>query len=406
MKQAASSATSSSEHIAGSRPNQIYFDNHATTPVDPRVAKVVNRFMVEEFGNPSSTDHAYGDRANTAVEKAREQVAHLVGASSEEVYFVSGATEGINLVLQGLARGLKTRKLRVAVSAIEHRAVLDTCEGLSKLGIADLTWLRVDGRGRLDLEHLARVSDKVDVVCVMWANNEIGTINPMVEIAEIAAAGGAVVFSDATQAAGKIPISVSGTGVQFLTLSGHKMYGPKGVGAAIIPRQAVIEPLLFGGGQQRGLRPGTLNLPGIAGLGEASEILESDMEEDRVRTTDLRDQLEKELKRRIPDLVLNGDLESRLPGNLHLSIPNTPNSAIVGRVRDRLAVSTGSACSSGAVGPSHVLRAVGMAPALSMGAIRIGIGKFNTISEVDRASELLVESAMAVRSALGISVKT
>lgn len=385
-------------------PRRIYFDNHATTPVDQRVARVVNGFMLEAFGNPSSTDHVYGDCANAAVENARDQIARLVGASVEEVYFVSGATEGANLILQGLARSMSPRKLRIAVSPTEHRAVLETCQALGRLELAEVTFLRVDRRGRLDLEHLGKVANTVDVVCVMWANNEIGTVNPMAEVAEIAAEGGAVVFSDATQAVGKIPVSASDSGVQFLSLSGHKMYGPMGIGAVIVPRRARIDPLFFGGGQQRDLRPGTLNVPGIAGLGLACDLLCSEMEEDARRVASLRDELEERLTASIPDLVVNGDIESRLPGNLHISISRTPNSAVVARVRDRLAVSTGSACSSGAVGPSHVLRAIGMADELSMGAIRIGLGKFNTRAEVCHGAELLIESTRTVRSAFSGSV--
>jgi len=370
----------------------IYLDYHATTPVDPRVASVVMEYMQTEFGNASSIDHIYGDRADRIVKQAAKQVADLVGAVPREVIFTSGATESINLVLQGLPqKSPSSHKLKIAVLPVEHKAVLDTCHALTKKGIAEMILLKVDRQGKLDLKHLETTcSQDIDLICVMAANNEIGTIYPVPEIGAIARKYNIPFLCDATQSVGKIPINFRDSGITYLALSGHKMYAPKGIGALILRKGYRLEPLIYGGGQQKGIRAGTLNVAGIAGLGEACRLRQLEMEQDEHEIAIKRDRLQSLLLESIPELVINGDRLNRLAGNLHISIPNIPNKAIIARIRDQLAISTGSACSSGVELASHVLQAINLPSNLIEGALRISIGKFTTDAEIDRAANILI----------------
>ncbi len=405
----------------------IYLDYHATTPVDRRVADRVYHFMTREFGNASSVDHDWGDRAATAVQQAAQQVAELIGASPREIIWTSGATESINLAIQGslppLARsgrgvGLR-RELRrersaeqrsaergegnhrIALLPLEHKAVLDTCRALEKQGWAELIYLDVDSQGRVDLNHLEQVcANGLSLLCVMAANNEIGTIYPIQQIGQIAQRYNTPFLCDGSQAVGKIPIQFKEWGITYLAVSAHKLYGPQGVGALVVRRGYHLEPLIFGGGHQQGMRSGTLNVPGIVGLGEACRLRSLEMADDERAIAAKRNLLQKLLVEKIPELTINGDLNSRLNGNLHISIGGVPNSAVIARVRSKLAISTGSACSSGVETPSHVLQALKLPSHLVDGALRVGVGKFTTEKEIYQAAEILTNTIALIRSVI------
>ncbi|MGQ9869573.1 cysteine desulfurase family protein [Leptodesmis sp.] len=393
--------------------SQIYLDYHATTPVDPRVAQKVLQYMTEEFGNASSTDHEWGDRAKAAIKQAAQQVADLIGASPREIIWTSGATESINLAIQGsllsplsrLKRGVGGEGThRIGLMPIEHKAVLDTCRALEKRGWAELVYLRVDSKGRLDMEHLEQVcAEGLSLLCVMAANNEIGTIYPIQKIGQIAQRYNVPFLCDGSQAVGKIPIQFEEWGITYLAISAHKLYGPKGVGALVVRSGYHLDPLIFGGGHQRGMRSGTLNVPGIVGLGEACQLRSLEMEEDERAIAIKRDNLQTLLLEKISGLVVNGDIDHRLAGNLHVSIPDIPNSTIIARVRHQLAISTGSACSSGVEAPSHVLPALNLPEDTVDGALRIGLGKFTTAEEIEQAATILSTAAYQVREFLTIS---
>ncbi len=371
-------------------PKPIYLDYHATTPTDPRVASLMLHYLTEEFGNASSTDHEWGDRAEAAIKQAAKQVTDLIGASPREILWTSGATESINLAIQGSLAPNPTKPNRIALMPIEHKAVLDTCRALEKRGWAELVYLRVDSRGRLDLEHLEQVCARgVSLLCVMAANNEIGNIYPIQKIGQIAQHYGIPFLCDGSQAVGKIPIQFEAWGITYLAISAHKFYGPKGVGALVVRKGYNLEPLIFGGGHQRGMRSGTLNVPGIAGLGEACQLRLLEMAQDEMEIAVKRDCLQALLQENIPDLVVNGDVNNRLAGSLHISIPNVPNKAIIARIRHQLAISTGSACSSGVEAPSHVLKAIEMDESLIMGALRISLGKFVSDDDVKLANQII-----------------
>lgn len=388
----------------------IYLDYHATTPVDRRVADHVYHSMTEGFGNASSTDHEYGDRADAAVQTAAKQVADLIGASPKEIIWTSGATESINLAIQGSlpaplscsGRGAGGEgKHRIALLPVEHKAVLDTCQALEKQGRAELIDLKVDTKGRIDLDDLEQVcAEGLSLLCVMAANNEIGTIYPIQAIAQIAQRYNIPLLCDGSQAVGKIPVHFEEWGITYLALSAHKLYAPKGVGALVVRRGYYLKPLLFGGGHQQGMRSGTLNVPGIVGLGEACRLRQLEMAEDEREIARKRDRLQTLLLDKIPDLIINGDTESRLAGNLHISMLGIPNSAVIARVRSQLAISTGSACSSGIETPSHVLRAIGLSAEAIEGALRIGIGKFTTDQEIDQAATILADAVDQIRALL------
>jgi cysteine desulfurase len=375
----------------------IYLDYHATTPVDRRVADRVYQAMTLEFGNASSIDHEYGDRAEAAVNQAAKHLSNLVGASPREIIWTSGATESINLAIQGSLPPNPVKPYRIALLPLEHKAILDTCQIYEQRGWAELIYLEVDSQGRPNLDRIEQVcAQGLSLLCVMAANNEIGTIYPIDQIGEIAQKYQIPFLSDASQAIGKIEIDFSNWGITFLAISGHKLYAPKGIGALVVRKGTRLQPQIFGGGHQRGLRSGTLNVPGIVGLGEACRLRQAEMAADETAIAAKRDRLQSRLSNAIPNLVINGDLEHRLAGNLHISIPGVPNSAVIARIRHQLAISTGSACSSGVEAPSHVLRALQLPEDLVTGALRIGIGKFTTDEEIDRAAEILINHARTI----------
>ena len=371
--------------------NLIYLDYHSTTPVDLRVAEKVYDYMVNNFGNASSVDHIFGDKALQAVKKAKQQIAQLINSSPQEIIFTSGATESINLVIQGLIRQISLPQLpRIIVSPVEHKAVIDTCQAMVKQGLAEIIWLKVDNRGRINLNHLEKICRQgADLLCVMAANNEVGNIYPIDIIGTIAQRYKIPFLCDGSQAVGKIPLNFQDWGITFLTISGHKLYAPKGIGALVIKKGHHLQPLIYGGGHQNGLRSGTLNVSGIVGLGEACYLRQLEMEKDEKAIASLRNKLQSQLQAKIPNLVVNGDIDNRLAGNLHISLPEIPNSAIIARIRDKLAISTGSACSSATVSPSHVLRAMNLDEELIEGALRIGIGKFTTEKEIDKTTTII-----------------
>jgi cysteine desulfurase len=381
----------------------IYLDYHSTTPVDSRVANLMLHYMTTAFGNASSIDHTYGDEAERAVSQAAKHIAKLVGASPKEVIFTSGATESINLAIQGsiTAENSSQTQFRIAILPVEHKAVLDSCYALDKKGLAEVLVLGVDSKGSLCLEHLEQVcASGLSLLCVMAANNEIGNIYPLREVGSIAQKYGIPFLCDASQAVGKIPINLEEWGITYLAISAHKLYGPKGSGALVVRKGHHLEPIFFGGGHQKGLRSGTLNVPGIVGLGEACRLRQLEMFEDERASAALRDNLQNLLLEKIPGLVVNGDISCRLAGNLHISIPDVPNTAIVARVRSQLAISTGAACTSGVEAPSHVLQAMRLPESLIEGALRIGVGKFTTSLEIEQAAKILANAVNQARQAM------
>ncbi len=389
----------------------IYLDYHATTPVDPRVLKQMLPWFSKSFGNPSST-HSVGSEASQAVKAASLQVAELCGAMirpgvSHTVVFTSGATESINLGLKGYVQRHQPegRPFKLGVMGLEHKAVLDSCKSLQQAGLAEIRPLQVDACGRLDLDDLKTAcSEGLDLLVIMAANNEIGTLYPLAEIGKIAAEHQVAVFCDASQAAGKVPLDFENWGLTMLALTAHKFYGPKGTGALIVRKGTQLSAQIHGGGHQQGLRSGTLNVPGIVGLGEASALRKLEMGEDEVRIANLRDKLQTLLQAAIPGLIVNGAEEARLAGNLHISLPNTPNDALVAQVAKDLAFSTSSACTSGLEASSHVLCAVAMKPELQRGALRLSLGKQTTEAEVTRAAELLIAAYSRLQEKLAEKV--
>ena len=378
----------------GSSPS-IYLDHHATTPVDPRVAKVVLHAMTEAFGNANSADHQFGETAAALVANARESVALLAGADVLDVRFTSGSTEAIRLAVMHAHAKRPKAVLRVAMTRVEHRAVLDAVANAARTGLVEFRWIDVDDQARVSLDSIGEaLTAGVDLLCVMAANNEVGTVYPISTIAAQAHSARAAVLVDATQAAGRLPLKAREWGIDYLAISAHKLYGPKGVGALIAPGAArEAADSLFG-------YAGTPNVPGISGFGEACRLRCLEMGEDESRIAALRDYLESTLLASIDDLVVNGDRNHRLSHNLHVSVPGVPNDAVVARLRRTVAISTGAACSSGAQTPSHVLRAMGLPAPLQEGALRMGLGKFNTRDEIDRAAAEIANAISAVRSHL------
>ncbi|MBD2498148.1 cysteine desulfurase family protein [Nostoc sp. FACHB-280] len=380
--------------------NIIYLDYHSTTPVDPRVAEKVMYYMTTAFGKANSVDHDYGNAAAKAVKQARQQIADLINASPKEIIFTSGATESINLVIQGqISTSLdyqiaqQNTPAKIIVSPVEHKAVIDTCKALVKKGLAEIIWLKVNQQAQIDLEYLEKVcADGAALLCVMAANNEVGTIYPIKKIGAIASSHNIPFLCDASQAVGKIPLNFQDWGITYLAISGHKLYAPKGVGVLVVRKNNLLPPMIYGGGHQQGLRSGTLNVPGIVGVGEACRLRRLEMEQDENAIAILRNQLQNQLQAAIPELVVNGDLNNRLSGNLHISIPDISNTAIIARVRQQLAISTGAACSSGVVAPSHVLQAMHLPENIIDGSLRIGLGKFTTQAEVEKASCILINT--------------
>jgi cysteine desulfurase len=380
-----------------SRP--VYLDYHATTPVDRRVLDAMLPFFTEQFGNPNSRQHAFGWDAEKAVDAARAQVAALINASPGEIFFTGGATESNNLAIKGIAARLRDRGTRIVTAATEHKSVLDTCRKLREQGY-DVHVVPVQQDGIIDLDALSgAVTTDTILVSVMAANNEIGTVQPLGEIAAIAHECGALLHTDAAQGAGKIPLDVHAMGIDLLSLTGHKMYGPKGCGALFVAkRKPKLLPVaqLDGGGQELGVRSGTLNVPGIVGLGAAAEICREEMPRESARLSALRDRLFTGL-RELDGVRLNGPApDRRLPHNLHVSFDDIEGEALLMALGD-LAVSTGSACSSGSQAPSHVLQAIGAADDGAGASIRFGLGRATTDGEIDFAAERVITVVQALR---------
>jgi cysteine desulfurase len=381
----------------------IYLDHHATTPCDPAVVAAMLPYFADSFGNPSSRQHAAGQEAERAVEAARARVAALIGASPDDIVFTSGATESDNLALRGAARALEAKGRHLVTTEVEHPAVLEPCRTLEREGFT-VTRLPVGPDGVLDPQRLADAlrADTV-LVSVMAANNEIGTLQPVAEVGRLCRERGILFHSDAVQALGRVPVDVEGWGADLLSLSAHKMYGPKGVGALYVRRsrrpRVKLQPQAEGGGQEHGLRSGTLNVPGIVGFGEAC-VLAGDAlaggEPERLRR--LRDRLLAGLRATIEGVEVNGALEPRLPGNLHLSIEATPAEALILTLGDRFALSAGSACAEGGGKGSHVLRALGLSEERIFTALRFGLGRYNTEAEVDAVVEEMAAAVAAARA--------
>ena len=378
----------------------IYMDHHATTPVAPEVFEAMRPFFLEQFGNAASRSHAFGWAAEGAVETARAEVARLIGCRPIEVVFTSGATESDNLALKGVAYAYRDKGTHLVTSAVEHPAVLDTCKRLEKEGF-QVTYLPVDRYGMVDPDDVAKaVTPKTTLVSIMLASNEVGTIQPLAEIGRLCKAKGILLHSDAVQGVGKIPVKVDGLGVDLLSLTAHKLYGPKGVGALYVrmgnPRVRLV-PQMDGGGHEKGRRSGTLNVPGIVGLGKACELSGRLMAPEAARLIALRERLRAGLFVRLDHLHLNGHPTQRLPGNLNVSFDFVDGEALLLSLKE-IAVSSGSACTSATMQASHVLRAMGIGDELAHTSIRFGLGRGNTEEEVDYACERVVEEVTRLRA--------
>ncbi|WP_119167467.1 cysteine desulfurase family protein [Algihabitans albus] len=389
-------------HLPNRRPRGIYLDYQATTPTDPRVVEVMLPWFTEQFGNPHSDAHAYGWDAEEAVERARGQVAASLNADAREIVFTSGATESNNLAIKGAARFRRSHegRNRVVTLETEHKCVLESTRALAREGF-ETEILPVRPDGLVDLDRLgAALDERTALVSVMAVNNEIGVIQPLPAIAERVHAAGAWLHVDAAQAVGKVPLDVVTAGIDLLSLSGHKLYGPKGVGALYVRRRPRVrlEPLFDGGGQERGLRSGTLPTPLCVGLGEACSLASAEREAEASRLEGLRQAFLAAIEAKLGPIAANGSLEARIPGNLNLCFPGAPADKIMAAARG-LAVSTGSACSSAAVEPSYVLRALGLSDADAACSLRIGFGRMTTAEEVGRAADLLAAAVVAVRAA-------
>jgi cysteine desulfurase len=380
-------------------PRPVYLDYHATTPVDPRVLQAMLPYFSEEFGNAASRQHAYGWKAGEAVEAARGQIAALIGASPREIVFTSGATESNNLALKGCADGLRTRGDHMVTVATEHKSILDTCKRLETQGWR-ITRLGVDRDGMIDLDELRKaVTGKTVLVSIMTANNEIGVLQPMEEIGRIVHEAGSLLHTDAAQAAGKVVVDVARTGVDLLSLTGHKYYGPKGAGALYIRKQKPKLQLgcqIDGGGHENGLRSGTLNVPGIVGLGKAAEISAQEMPLESARLASLRDRLLAGLRANLDGIRVNGSMVHRLPHNLHISFDGVEGEALLMALGD-LAVSTGSACSSGSHAASHVLQAIGAVGEAAGAVVRFGLGRATVDAHIDFAIDRLTTVVNSLR---------
>lgn len=376
----------------------IYLDYQATTPMDPRVLEAMMPYFTHKFGNAGSRSHAYGWEAEEGTEKARGQVAKLIGADEKEVIFTSGATESNNLAIRGVAEFYKDRKNHIITTVTEHKCVLDTCRHLEQQGF-EVTYLPVQQDGLLDLEVLrAAITDKTVLVSVMAVNNEIGVIQPLAEIGKICREKKVFFHTDAAQAAGKIPLDVEALNVDLMSISGHKIYGPKGIGALYVRRKPRVRlvPMIVGGGQERGFRSGTLPTPLCVGLGEAAEICLKEMDDEAKRLKKLQDRMLNGLQAKLTDIVVNGDLEHRIPGNLNISFAYVEGESLMMGIKN-LAVSSGSACTSASLEPSYVLRALGVEEEMAHTSLRIGLGRFTTEHEVDTAVDELVRHVVKLR---------
>ena len=403
---------SASNAAVAERPNTlpIYLDNQASTPLDPRVLEAMLPYFTEHFGNPHSESHVYGHNAMAAIEMARGEVARLIDADPREIVFTSGATEANNLALKGAAHFVRAHppadgspRDHLIVPTTEHKCVLESAAALQREGFA-VTYLPVEPNGLVSLDRLAAaMTDRTLLVSVMAAHNEIGVIQPLAEIGVLCRSRGVLLHTDAAQAFGKIPLDVEAMRIDLMSISGHKIYGPKGIGALYIRRRPRVRllPLIDGGGQERGLRSGTLPTPLCVGLGRAAALAGAEMAAEAQRLRGLRDRLYANLRRRMPDLQLNGDLEHRLPGSLNMSFPGVTASALI-EACPSVAMSTGSACTSASVEPSYVLRALGLSDDRANASIRLGLGRFNTAAEVDFAADAIAAAVSRVRKAGGM----
>jgi cysteine desulfurase len=371
----------------------IYMDNHATTPTDPRVLETMLPYFTERFGNSASRNHSFGWAGEEAVETARTQIASLINATPKEIIFTSGATESDNLMIKGVAEMYREKGNHIITQSIEHKAVLDTCKRLEKIGY-EVTYLPVKQDGRVDPEDVRKaITPKTILITIMYANNEIGIINPIAEIGKIAKEHGIIFAVDGVQAVGKIPVDVQKDNIDLLAISGHKIYGPKGVGALYVRRRnprVQLSAIIDGGGHERGMRSGTLNVPGIAGLGKACEIAQQEMATESKRMLALRERLRKGLEAKLDEVFINGSMEYRLPNNLNMSFAYVEGESLLMGIND-IAVSSGSACTSATLEPSYVLKALGVGEDLAHTSIRFGLGRFNTEEEVDYVVDKMVQ---------------
>ncbi len=376
----------------------IYLDNNATTPLDPRALEAMLPYFTEKFGNAASRNHPFGWAAEEGVDYARQQVAKLIGASEKEIIFTSGATESDNLAIKGVYEMYKEKGNHIITLTTEHKAVLDACKHLEKLG-ANITYLDVESDGLVNLQKLeAAFTDQTILVAIMYANNEIGVIQPVKDISALAHKHGALFFTDAVQAVGKIPVNVIEDGIDLLALSAHKMYGPKGVGALYVRRKnprVKVTSQMDGGGHERGMRSGTLNVPGIVGLGKACEIAYQDMEEEGKRLSKLRDKLEQGLTV-LEESYINGSVAHRLPHVANISFKYVEGEGLMMAMKD-MAVSSGSACTSASLEPSYVLKSLGLSDDLAHSSIRFGLGRFTTEEEIDFAIENTIKAVNHLR---------
>jgi cysteine desulfurase len=378
----------------------VYLDYQATTPTDPRVVEAMLPYFTEKFGNAASRNHSYGWVAEQAVESAREQIAKVIGASAKEIVFTSGATESDNIALKGAVDMYTSRGNHIITLKTEHKAVIDTCKFLEREGKAEVTYLTPKQDGLVDLAELeAAITDKTILVAIMAANNEIGVVQPMAEIGAICRKHSVLFFTDAAQAYGKIPMDVDAMKIDIMAISGHKIYGPKGIGALYVRRRKPrvrLSPVIHGGGHERGMRSGTLSVPLIVGLGKAAELCAEELEAEAKREIELRERLWKGLQEKLDYLHLNGHATERLPGNLNVSFEFVEGEGLMMAMKD-LAVSSGSACTSASLEPSYVLKALGVGDELAHTSIRFGIGRFTTEEEVDFALEKTVEAVQKLR---------
>jgi cysteine desulfurase len=374
-------------------------DNHATTPLDPRVLEAMLPYFSEKFGNAASRNHAFGWEAEQAVERARHEVAELIGATPKEIVFTSGATESDNLALKGAAEMYAEKGNHIITVATEHKAILDSCKKLAKRGF-EITYLPVGKDGLVDLDRVkAAITDRTLLISVMWANNEIGVLQPVRRIGMLARDRGVLFHSDATQAVGKVPVNVNDDQIDLLSISAHKMYGPKGVGALYVRRRnprVQITSQMDGGGHERGMRSGTLNVPAIVGLGAACALAKQEMAEEAKRMAGLRDRLKARLEAGLDEVYVNGSLEHRLPNNLNMSFAYVEGESLLMGIND-VAVSSGSACTSATLEPSYVLKALGVSDDLAHTSIRFGLGRFNTEEEVDYVAGRVIEVVRKLR---------
>ena len=377
----------------------IYFDNNATTRTDPRVVEAMLPYFTEHYGNAASRNHSFGWDAEGAVETAREQIAAAIGATAKEIIFTSGATESNKLALKGVAAMYKKKGNHIVTTATEHKCVLDTSKRLEREG-GQVTYLPVDTDGRVSAEQVAAaITDKTILVSVMFANNEIGTVQPIGAIGKVCKEKGVLFHTDAVQAVGKVPVDVQAMGIDLLSLSAHKMYGPKGIGALYVRKKdprVRLEPIIDGGGHERGMRSGTLPVPLIVGFGKAAQLAKDEMTEEVARTMALRLRLQKAIMDALPETYLNGHPTERLPGNSNISFAYVEGEGLMMGIKN-VAVSSGSACTSASLEPSYVLRALGVGDELAHSSLRFGIGRFNTEEEVDFVAQTVVKEVQRLR---------